>query len=375
MKIAFLFKRDSHFKAVKSTALRVCAQYNCEPVFIGIDSDFSPGNEAYSVVHIDKKDLTSLYEYDYVIACLGGYLLNQVVFALRDTDTKIISIFPGIVSHYQLDAFISRLNADQVWLNSRADYELYSKICKVLRVKNNGLLYGMSWIDSSLVSNSDKVVIAYNKAIFFEQTEILSNSDKRHEFLKKITDIINSNPEILFIYKIRDNVGDKLFCELRKKVSCLPNVTVVKRLSEQDILESCYYLSISSSALVEGILLNKHSYMIDWTLLDSNAKEFFRHSGIILNSDKLLDITYSVNNKWLSKRVVAPLELIDLKKINQVGVKTVFLSRQRSYNHIRFNLLKLSLRYCGLFSLVLNKGAISSIQKALEYLELKDESK
>ncbi len=367
MKIAFLFKRDSHFKAVKSTALRVCAQYNCEPVFIGIDSDFSPSNEAYSVVHIDKQDLTSLYEYDYVIACLGGYLLNQVVFALRDTDTKVISIFPGIVSHYQLDAFISRLNTDQVWLNSKADFDLYSKLCKLFKCSNNGIPYGMSWLNLENVINSNSVSKT-SEAIFFEQTEILLNTDSKHKqrFINTLEEIITSNLAVKFKYKVRDNSTDKYFILLREHLDKFENVEIVKELTEINVLQAKYYLSVSSSALVEGIVYGKNSYIVDTGLLDLDSKEFYRNSNIELRNPILTQVSTSMNNKWYKHRVALPINNVDLlsihKKHNFIAIKN------RNHNSIRVIFFRLSLFYPKLVYLFLNKPKIIAIQKSLEYL-------
>jgi len=199
VKIAFVFKKDSHFKAVKSTALRICAQYNCEATFIGIDSEFIYSQESLSVIYIPKENLDSLSKYDYIIACLGGYLLNCIIAILKDTNTKVISIFPGIVSHYQLDAFISRLNADQVWLNSKADFELYDKICKLMKVDNNSVLYGMPWIDLELISESKlRNSCKSGDVIFFEQ-EPYKGGDR---IVLQILQNLKKNSFYIHLYKL-----------------------------------------------------------------------------------------------------------------------------------------------------------------------------
>lgn len=365
MKIAFLFKRDSHFKAVKSTALRVCVQYNCEPVFIGIDSVFSPSNEAYSVIHIDKQDLTSLSEYDYVIACLGGYLLNQVVFALRDTDTKVISIFPGIVSHYQLDAFISRLNADQVWLNSKADFELYNKICKLFKHPNNSILYGMSWLNLENVINS-KSVSETSEAIFFEQTEIFSTIKSKTQLEKTLVKLIISNPKTLFKYKIRDNTSDEYFINLRLYLSNFRNVIVLEKISELDVLKTSYYLSVSSSALVEGIAYGKRSCIINQKLLDFDSKEFYKNSNLLMKSYKL-ESSVPVNINWCQQRILLPIKKVDLLSINKIY--NLIRIHKRSINTIIFLLLKLYILNPTGLILLFNKIRLKAIQKSLEYLD------
>lgn len=365
MKIAFLFKRDSHFKAVKSTALRLCAQYNYEPIFIGINSDYFPINETHSVIHIDTQDLTILFEYDYVIACLGGYLLNHVVSILKDKDAKIISIFPGIVSHYQLDAFISRLNVDQVWLNSKADLELYNKICKIFRIKTNGLLYGMSWLNSNNCNQKHLSLITDNeKAIFFEQTEVSNNLDKI-TIMKAVIKLVTSNSNVSFKYKIRDNTKDMHFTILRNHLNKMQNVEVVTELSDKDIETVKYYLSVSSSALIEGIVKGKKSYIIDYKLMDSDSREFYKGSNIHLKHYKL-STSMQMNPIWYYERVATPKKEVDLQSIEKN--KICIYTHHRSLSYIKLKIIKLIFFYPKMIFLLRRKDKLLSFQKSLEYL-------
>lgn len=364
MKIAFLFKRDSHFKAVKSTALRLCVQYKCEATFIGVDAEVQYSHESCSVIYIGKEDLSILSGYDYVIACLGGYLLNRTIAILKDTDTKVISIFPGIVSHYQLDAFISRLNADQVWLNSKADFDLYDKICKLFKCTNNGILYGMSWID--LYNGYDDTKDKYEEAIFFEQTEILNSKKSRRIFLERLDSIIRSNPKILFKYKVRNNSTEYFFIELRRKVSSYTNVELIDKLELEDINRASYFLSISSSAIIEGLLNNKKSYVIDFKLMDDNAKEFYKESNLKLQNINLKKCLDNKNQKWYSQRVKKPQINIELFYINK---KVDYLNvSKRSFIFIKLSIIKICIKYPRLFVLLFKKQKIKEFQKALEYL-------
>lgn len=365
MKIAFVFQKDSHFKAVHATALRLCEQYKCKPVFIGIDTDYHPdGNTKIS--YLQRDNLGCLVDYDYVVACLGGYLLNFVIRRLASTQTKVISLFPGIVSHYQLDAFISRLNADQVWLNSRSDYELYSKICKVLRVKNNGLLYGMGWLDLNLCSHLISNESVRECAIIFEQTEILSNSNDKLEWGRLLKKIIISNPKVSFIYKVRDNSSDIYFRELRSGLSRYDNVEVISNLEPSDILNSKYFLSISSSALVEGIAYNRTSLIVGKKFQDLDSREFYHLSNLELTSNVLIENLNIINMKWKSKRTLLPKLKVCLTDVNKIKVFTAFESR--SYAHLRWLIIKLSIYYPKIIRLILDVNRLRAIQKSLEYL-------
>ncbi|MGP5100932.1 DUF6716 putative glycosyltransferase [Psychrobacter celer] len=364
MKIAFLFKKDSHFKAVHTTALRLCEQYECMPVFIGIDTDYHPkGNKRLS--YIQRDNLDCLVDYDYVVACLGGYLLNFVIRRLASTQTKVVSIFPGIVSHYQLDAFISRLNADQVWLNSRADYELYSKICKVLRVKNNGLLYGMSWLDLNLCSHLISNKSVRESAIIFEQTEVLSNFNDKLEWGRLLKKIIISNPKVSFIYKVRDNSSDIYFRELRSGLSRYDNVEIVSNLEPSSILNSKYFLSISSSALVEGLAYNKISLIVGKKLQDLDSKEFYHLSNLELMSNVLKDNNNIINSKWKLERILLPKSKINLLAFTKKESYMTF--ETRSYSYLRLLIIQLAVYYPKVVRLILDTRRLKATQKSLEY--------
>ena len=367
VKIAFLFKKDSHFKAVHTTALRLCEQYEFMPVFIGVDTDYHPkGNKKLS--YLQRDNLDCLVDYDYVVACLGGYLLNFVIRRLASAQTKVISIFPGIVSHYQLDAFISRLNADQVWLNSRADYEFYSKICKVLRVKNNGLLYGMSWLDLKLCSQSMDNDSVKESAIIFEQTEILSNSNDKLEWGHLLKELIVSNPEVKFSYKVRDNSSDIYFKDLRSILSQYDNVEVISSLQTDDILNSKYFLSISSSALVEGIAYNKISLIVGKNFQDSDSKEFYHLSSLELTSNILIENLNVINRKWESSRVLLPKLEVDLLDVKKADNFITFESRSHTY--LRLLIMKIAVYYPRILRFLLDTKRLRVIQKSLEYLSL-----
>lgn len=366
MKIAFLFKKDSHFKAVKATALRVCAQYKCEPTFIGIDSDYAADDQSSTVIYTNQKELKLLSNYDYVIACLGGYLLNKVIASLRATNTKVISIFPGIVSHYQLDAFISRLNADQVWLNSKADFELYNKVCRLFKHSNNGILYGMSWLDLNYCVEKKIVRSKCEQAIFFEQTELLSKPSSKQRFINVLDKIVLANPKIQFKYKIRNNTKDEYFLSLRDHVNQFRNVDVVNELNEVEILLANYFLSISSSALIEGIIYGKCSYIVDTTLLDFDSREFYKGSNIELKDATLSENFLKINNKWYKNRISLPIKHVNLSSIYKS--QSSLSANSRAFKNIRLIIFKLSFFYPKLVRLFFKKRKIMAIQKSLEYL-------
>ncbi|AWY19184.1 DUF6716 putative glycosyltransferase [Moraxella bovis] len=352
LKIGFVFQKDSHFKAVYYTALRM-QDNKSDFQFFSIDSQYMPKDACYPINNIASDNFGVLVDYDYVICCLGGYLLNIVVGMLRDTDTKVISLFPGIVSHYQLDAFLSRLSADEVWLNSKADFELYDKICKILGVRNNGRLHGMPWLKKEHYDDIGK-----NNIIFFEQTQILGTDIKKSLFIERIHKFISFHNDKKIFYKIRDNATDAFFLEFRMLIAKYDNVCVIDSI---DCINADTYVSLSSSALINAIVNDKKAYLLDKNLLDMDSVEFYEHSGLFLDDNLKLDKL--INRQWLTDRVCYPLDIVitNIRK-NQYWKPSI----------AKYTIYWLVLRLCLIdlkYRKLLNKKRLKAIKKSFEYIK------
>lgn len=298
MKIGFVFQRDSHLKAVHATALRLIIQYRQADIrFFGIEADADVNIlSSFDGVKLSLDEADQLGDRDYLICCLGGYLLNKLIQKFQSTNVKIISIFPGIVSHYQIDAFITRFNADQVWLNCPADYEFYARLCKAFGVKNNGILYGASWFIHGKCQKDS----LENKTIFFEQTQLNLNDSLIEKMLTQLNVLIQEHPNRLFIYKTRNNMQSQSLEIIRQNLTSLPNVKLVDELSDNDICQADSYLSVSSSAIVEGLLLGKNCYLLSRSYLDQDTAEIFARSGMFLDELNFLSLD------WLEHRIYPP---------------------------------------------------------------------
>lgn len=368
MKLGFVFQRDSHLKAVQATALRMSAQFpDAQIQFYGIDSN-PEILKGINALNINSKSLEQLSDCDYLICCLGGYLLNIVIAAFRHTHTKVISLFPGIVSHYQLDAFISRLHADQVWLNSKSDYLLYREICKVFQVENNGVCYGMGWLNLPTASKTDQLQSsnAIRSVIFFEQIEILSNTKNQRLFSNLMLGLFQNHPNVSFFYKTRKHLASDFLENFRQQISLMHNVIVVDNLTHEQIDSADAYLSISSSALIEGLVMHKNVGLLDIRLMDKCAMEFYHGSNLFIKKNRMA--FFAPNKVWEDQRIAPPKQDIDLDCIKK-NQSWVPLTKKRRLASIMLYVLKLAVSHPKLIGLGFSKESLESIQKALEYLQ------
>lgn len=360
MKIGFVFQKDSHFKSVYHTYERLANQYNFDSLFYGIRDDYTPA--LIKVIWLNDENLSLLQQCDYLICCLGGYLLNKIIESVHHKHTKVISLFPGVVSRFQLDAFITRIHADQVWLNSSFDCELHQVVCRVLGVPNNGILYGASWVRDVGANNSNKIS---HQAIFFEQIQILDDRNKRQQFLLRLVELIVSNPKIEFLYKTRTGKKDDYFKLLYQTLNSYPNVKIVDFLSDEMIERSDIYISISSSAIIEGILSGKRCYLLGKQFLDRYALDFFKESNLFIRDNDLLSGGMP-NHNWQSSKISNPSTIMPLSNIkkNYVRCDKVHPVFYRAISIV----LRVSLDTKKNFIPLMNKRDLSSIKLAFRYL-------
>lgn len=360
MKIGFVFQKDSHYKAVQATATRILEQYpNAQGRFFALSADDEQSCRHTALVDLDT--LHTMQDCQYLICCLGGYLLNKVIRAYHDTDTRVIALFPGIVSHYQLDAFISRFHADQVWLNCPADYELYARLCTVFGVKNNGILYGSAWFaDMSQCPTDSK---GEGGTIFFEQTQIIHDAKTAQQIELQLCETIQKNPNKPFVYKLRQNIHNEYLSKMRERISRFANVQMVSVLSDGDMQRADTFLSISSSAVIEGLLLGKQSVLLNKCYLDEDALEFFGGSRLFLNN--------TPDSGWLKSRVTRPASRVMLASIAK---QSVCQFDKRNHWAIVLKIICLAWYFPKLLKLLGKQHKIKAIQKSLEYVRIYDKS-
>lgn len=358
MKLGFVFQKDSHLKAVQATALRLSYQYaNAKIQFYALDSDIEAGQ--VGAVNLTAAELQTIQDCDYLICCLGGYLLNKVIRQFAESSTKVIALFPGIVSHYQLDAFITRFNADQVWLNCMADYQLYSELCKSFNIRNNGILYGVSWFfDKKMHMNGCHELIS--STVFFEQTQIITDNHTAQKIEIQLTKIIQAESNKPFIYKLRQNIHNDHLVKIRRNLSQFDNVQLLDELSDEQICQADTYLTISSSAIIEGLLLGKRCYLLDECFLDKDSREIFSGSGLFIKKGIGL-----VNLSWLKNRVQMPLDYVALSSIVKSSPKSF---SRTNYLSVICSMFRFLLSYPKLLNIMTDRKRLKSIRKSLEYL-------
>lgn len=148
--------------------------------------------------------------------------------------------------------------------------------------------------------------------------------------------------------------------DIRQSVQSLPNVIIVDELIEQDLVLADEFLSISSSAIIEGLLWGKHCYLLGKEYLDSDNTEIYSRSNLFLDG-----CAKGVDKYWMKERVFQPLKVICMATIKKQTPKEY---THRNFLNIKFWIIKLCFRYPKIIRLLLNNQRILAIQKSLEYL-------
>ena len=242
-------------------------------------------------------------------------------------------------------------------MNCPADKVFYTQLCCAFGVRDNGVLYGASWADESLPSRQ----MVDGSVIFFEQTQLIIDGVTADKVVTQLIGIIQSKPSRRFIYKTRNNIHNEHLLYIRKQVQALPNVVIAHELSQQDIAKASEYLSISSSAIIEGLLQGKQCYLLSDEYLDDDNREIFGGSGIFLDN-----LSSAVSQNWLAERVHMPSEYVELQDIEkQCSIRFP----KRGIRVIVWRLMGMCLYYPKLCRIALDRVRLKAVWKSLEYLD------
>lgn len=297
--ICIIYSTDSYHKAALPLHSYLSNKFECKLV-----------NLNYGDILSRKKNI--LKKYDILFIFSGGKLLNNLIEIRNKNNFKciIFSAFPGIVADEQLDAFITRLNADFVLLNSKKDKSIYSEICKQLKVTDNGILYGASWFNwISRVKESTS-----NDIVFFEQIDVPYELNKRKELILKLNEFARENKNINIIIKTRTVNSDKKEKNLKyisKNINLESNCLFSDENIEYLISKMLFGITISSSVVIEAILRNKKIYTITDFKNNSDYSDFYHNSGITIKLNETLTTTTNLNKTWVKQNVANPRDNIN----------------------------------------------------------------
>ncbi|SAI74838.1 Uncharacterised protein [Bordetella ansorpii] len=252
-----------------------------------------------------------------VLSC-GGRDINRILHLFPESQPRpfFVSLFPGIVLRSQLDAFITRLRCDLVLLNSRADLESYGRICDLLRVPFNGILYGAGWFEAAAVDRATEAPLT----VFFEQIDVPHRKPQRRALADGLARLALRHPERQFLIKARDpvagtgrrsrgvdghiddRVSDFVACQRR-----LPNLHISQAPVSQLLSDADSCVTISSSAAIEALLMGRRTYLLADYPARQNYGGFFQGSGLLV---RLADLDPGRQpapiKEWLHANVMDP---------------------------------------------------------------------
>lgn len=257
-----------------------------------------------------------------VLSC-GGRDINRILGLFPQTRPRpvFISLFPGIVLRSQLDAFITRLRCDLVLLNSRADLQVYGRICDLLRVPFNGILYGAGWFEATAEQASSDVPGAPSTTVFFEQIGVPHRLQDRQTLADGLVRLALRYPDRQFLIKSRDPVKNAAagtfgpheaqsldrVSDLVARHPGLPNLHITGAAVSQLLMVADSCMAISSSAVIEALLMGKPAYLLADYPARQNFVEFFQESGLQVRlSDVDLDRRPAPDAGWMLANVTDP---------------------------------------------------------------------
>lgn len=255
-------------------------------------------------------------------------ILNEHI--KNNPDKIILSLYPGIILD-QPWAFIGRLRADIVILNSLKDYNEYKKICNIFKVRFNGFLLGATWYNKT---ESIKEIQEKRYIVFFEQIDIPKTKENRIKLLDKIFKLAKRYPNRNFLIKSREEYNNtKLSLYNLSKELILPKNLNFTKLQTCDLIQNLDLgISISSSTSIEALIAGKNYIIISDFGYKDTFVNFYKNSGIIKKFDCInLSSLPKLNPKWQKQNITNPYNSDSINeliiKLNQIQKEKIIINK------------------------------------------------
>lgn len=330
IRVFIIYRGFAHQKATKLIKNWFVTEFQCETVEISLNDNLD------SVVQ-----LTSAKKGDIIVMSCGGRDINNLFKKFNLKETITIALFPGILVNEQLDAFITRLSCSVVLLNSRKDELRYRKICKIFKVPFNGVLFGPAWfppyIPQKFVSHDSKK----KHVIFFEQTMVPFSNKDRKFLADELWELARKNGNILFSIKERKaeyTIKQLSISHFLNQKKVLENLRSVSNEVGELLAIGDIFISISSSALVEALVLGKNVHVLNDFKHIKHYSGFFKSSGLEV-SFRLLNLENSKipDSRWAYNNLYNPND-----GLHNLGLKLKELSNAQNLNTYAITRPKLS---------------------------------
>lgn len=318
-----LYIHDSHYRAVQLLA-GYLSDHGHTVRMVDIGALFSQNA---------NQPMETMESGSVVITAIGGGKLKKIFPYLKSKEMTVVSLFPGIIHHSRLEDLLGKWFSDLVLVNSLRDKKIYSLFCKIHGLKDNAHLFGCGWAD---LKNQDLLISSESYFVFIEQLGIPKTAAEAAYLLDQL-DALAKRTAKRCVIKLRQSDGMSApemdgkslwagFNGTRHKNISFSSDALNKLLSKAD-----FVLSVSSSALLQAILMKKPTFVISDFGRRNYYVDFFSGSKIIYNLKKLPK-NISANPLWVKNNCTNPLATIDYiyVKMNELEnkkreIKTSFI--------------------------------------------------
>lgn len=288
--LCFVFRYDSHFLALKNIFEQIDVD-SYDLFFCCLDNslqEFVKKNLDEKIVVFYPDDFVCFFTFiniEFIFCSTGGKDLHEIVNTVRTKDTIIISCFPGIVLTSQIEAFISKSNSHYLLINSPKDIKTYKKICKIIGVPFNGILFGPPWIKNVNINAKSE-----NSCLIVDQVNEPLTPIKRIEYARFLIRVIQKHPHMNFIFKTRNPLisPDSIVFDIKEYIERfdLKNITFSDDNIDSLISKVEYCITISSSVAIYCLANKIKVYLINGFNHTCNGQCYFSRFGLIVDYNK-----------------------------------------------------------------------------------------
>lgn len=304
--LCFVFRYDSHFLALKNIFEQIDVD-SYDLFFCCLDNslqEFVKKNLDEKIVVFYPDDFVCFFTFiniEFIFCSTGGKDLHEIVNTVRTKDTIIISCFPGIVLTSQIEAFISKSNSHYLLINSPKDIKTYKKICKIIGVPFNGILFGPPWIKNVNINAKSE-----NSCLIVDQVNEPLTPIKRIEYARFLIRVIQKHPHMNFIFKTRNPLisPDSIVFDIKEYIERfdLKNITFSDDNIDSLISKVEYCITISSSVAIYCLANKIKVYLINGFNHTCNGQCYFSRSGLIVDYNKFnFKHIPRIKKKWMEE--------------------------------------------------------------------------
>ncbi|HAJ0670007.1 TPA: NeuE protein, partial [Escherichia coli] len=302
----FVFRYDSHFLALKNIFEQIDVD-SYDLFFCCLDNslqEFVKKNLDEKIVVFYPDDFVCFFTFiniEFIFCSTGGKDLHEIVNTVRTKDTIIISCFPGIVLTSQIEAFISKSNSHYLLINSPKDIKTYKKICKIIGVPFNGILFGPPWIKNVNINAKSE-----NSCLIVDQVNEPLTPIKRIEYARFLIRVIQKHPHMNFIFKTRNPLisPDSIVFDIKEYIERfdLKNITFSDDNIDSLISKVEYCITISSSVAIYCLANKIKVYLINGFNHTCNGQCYFSRAGLIVDYNKFnFKHIPRIKKKWMEE--------------------------------------------------------------------------